>query len=430
MANGFEHRFLWTWDHSTNWTDPPAAIQETGAANPYLKDARIFVEDYTRLLDHMRELDLNGLIVWGLLRDSHGGIKAAARILERGRRNGVRILAGIGVNAYGGIYYEGRHPFNIRAYLKRRPRLAAVGPDGKRKADLLCPSRDENLAWYLKGMDWLFDALDLGGVNLETGDYGLCHCRECRARRQRRGDADPAAAFSVEDIGGFLRPVCERIRKRAPACLITFATYIPPAGPACEKLALYLREFPDDVVPQWTLTSLIDPGPRTPLSPRERERGREVLAGLPQKAQVGFFHQGSQWHRNSRHEPVLRSMESAVALGKNLGLSGLITHGEVSNRDPAWLLNYLAFSRFTRTGRADHGVLAKALDRFVGGLGEEYLSYLFAGDTRRPIAKALARIRARRFLTRFPPRTQEHLLWWWLENELARRLHLLSEWGT
>src|SRR5262249_5131351 len=103
------YRLFWTWDHSTNWDLDQPGQQDVGANNVYSKPATAFAEDYRRLIDFMSRHRLNGLVIWGFLRDGHGGIEAAQEIARYGKERGVRILPGVGINAYGGIYWEGNH---------------------------------------------------------------------------------------------------------------------------------------------------------------------------------------------------------------------------------------------------------------------------------------------------------------------------------
>src|SRR3990167_10208365 len=74
------YRFFWTWDHSTNWYLEQCGMQEIGFANPYSKPMNGFLEDYCRLIDFMSLHRINGITIYGFLRDSHGGIEAAQEL--------------------------------------------------------------------------------------------------------------------------------------------------------------------------------------------------------------------------------------------------------------------------------------------------------------------------------------------------------------
>ncbi len=125
------YRFLWTWDHSTNWDPAQPGGQEDGCCNPYTKLAGVFVSDYEKLIDSMHEHDLNGLIIYGFLRDSHGGIEAAQRLCEYARDRGVGIIPGVGVMAYGGFYYDGDHEFSMARRIEQYPEMSAIDENGK-----------------------------------------------------------------------------------------------------------------------------------------------------------------------------------------------------------------------------------------------------------------------------------------------------------
>ena len=64
------------WDHTTNWTPAVHGRQTIGTNNPYLKDREVFLSDFRRLLDFLGRKQFAGLCVWGLLRQSHGGVWA------------------------------------------------------------------------------------------------------------------------------------------------------------------------------------------------------------------------------------------------------------------------------------------------------------------------------------------------------------------
>jgi hypothetical protein len=139
-------RMLWTWDHSTEWALNRPGAQTMGAMNPYFRSPDVFVEDYTRLLDWSGKHHIDAVVVWGLLRDSHGGVEAAKKLCDVAARNGVRLLAGVGLCAYGGVYYEGGSPQSMRVHLNRHPELRASNESGRPiVANMMaCPSRKEN----------------------------------------------------------------------------------------------------------------------------------------------------------------------------------------------------------------------------------------------------------------------------------------------
>lgn len=411
-----KYRFLWTWDHSTNWSDKNISIQETGCMNPYLKKPEIFIEDYFLLIDFMKKMDLNGLILWGFLRDSHGGVDYAKKIVEYAHKKGVKILPGIGLGAYGGIYYEGKNPYNLNYHILKNPSLAAIDKNGNRQSNILCPSKKENIEWYLEGIDWFFDNFKIDGVNLETGDYGICWCNDCKKRRRKE------KTFSTKDIKIYL-PVIEKINKKSKNCLITLGLYIPPFDKGIEEFL----DLPEYIIPQWRLTEIIEKRPINYIEKNSAKKFKKIFLSLPQKEHLGFFHQGSQWFLNTRHLCVIKSIYNAARIARELNLSGLITHGEVSpSENPEWFLNYLAFAYFTKYN-APLEKFGSILDKYTGGYGKVFLHFLFSGINRKNIYNSIKG--AEKYLSKFSPEKKEYILWRYLVQELYKRIYLIEQWS-
>jgi hypothetical protein len=98
------YRWFWDWDSRMDWGAPGKA--STVCGGPYPKPAGSFLIDAERCVDFMADHKFNGLILWGFLRDSHGGVAASQELCHYARRRGVRILPGVGTNdSYGGYYY-------------------------------------------------------------------------------------------------------------------------------------------------------------------------------------------------------------------------------------------------------------------------------------------------------------------------------------
>ena len=86
-APGLTYRTFWTWDHSTNWDLEQIGMQEIGVFNPYGKPPDGFLADYTRLVDFMSRNCIPAVVIYGMFRDSHGGVEAAqalCRYADRG----------------------------------------------------------------------------------------------------------------------------------------------------------------------------------------------------------------------------------------------------------------------------------------------------------------------------------------------------------
>jgi hypothetical protein len=172
--------YFWTWDHSTNWMLDDPGMLNFGCANRYLKRPETYVEDYRRLTDLAASLGVKGILIWGFLRDAHGGVESAKRVADYAAQRGVAILPGVGTNHYGGIYYEGDHPYNLETFLKSYPDARMIDAQGNPGPRSVCPSHPRFAAWIQEATRWLFREFRIGGANLENGDFLVCCCPRCR----------------------------------------------------------------------------------------------------------------------------------------------------------------------------------------------------------------------------------------------------------
>ncbi len=92
-------RIFWTWDHSTEWALNRPGAQTLGASNHYGRNTDAFVQDYTALLEWCGRHHVDAVVVWGLLRDCHGGLASAKKLCDVAQKRGVRLLCGVGLNA-------------------------------------------------------------------------------------------------------------------------------------------------------------------------------------------------------------------------------------------------------------------------------------------------------------------------------------------
>ncbi len=122
---GLTYRTFWTWDHSTNWELSQVGQQEIGVFNPYGKPPSGYLGDYKRCVDFCSENRISAIVIYGFLRDSHGGVEAGQELCRYANERGVRILPGIAIGSYGGIYWEGNSSWNLATWLKDNPQHAA-----------------------------------------------------------------------------------------------------------------------------------------------------------------------------------------------------------------------------------------------------------------------------------------------------------------
>ncbi|HUV38019.1 MAG TPA: hypothetical protein VMY39_00320, partial [Planctomycetota bacterium] len=325
---------FWTWDHSANWVLDDPGMLTFGCANAYLKTPETFVEDYRRLTDLAASLGVRGIIIWGFLRDSHGGVDAARRVADYAASRGVAVLPGVGLTWYGGVYYEGDHPYNLDTFLRKHPDARLVPraglnlPSGEGG---VCPLHPAFRDWLREGLQWLFREFNIGGVNLENGDFVVCHCPRCAEHRASWPDTDPDF-FRMQALAYL--PAIDALREHLSDKLVTWATYtsfsfgLPAQSPddAWPSIGAHVptlaeRAHPDSIA-QWTLTGVVK-SPPMPLAgflddgtPEELFDNPYWPAHLipPTPRSIGFIHHGSQWTARGaveRYRLILRTIKEA-----------------------------------------------------------------------------------------------------------------------
>jgi len=366
--------YFWTWDHKSNFVLDDPGNQTFGCYNRYLKQPETFVEDYRRLTDLAASLGVKGIVIWGFLRDAHGGVEFAKRVADYATSRGVAIMPGVGTTHYGGIYYEGNHRYNLETFLKKNPDAYMINEDGSARPGSACPSHPAFREWMTEGLEWLFREFAIGGINLENGDLMVCHCPRCIAHKVGWPSGDPDF-FRLQAMSYL--PALHTLAGEMADKLITWAAYTGflPDGDMeamspgefqinsmyCQRPAICDRA-PAQSMAQWTLTGMV----------RQRDAADERLCPLPLLAylddgapaavldtplwpqgivpprgtrHVGFLHQGNDCTLD-RYEMVVSTIKEGCLRAYRAGLEGVSIHGEVTPRHTPWLLNYLAFSHF------------------------------------------------------------------------------------
>jgi len=361
-APALARSYFWTWDHSTNWSWDDPGMQNFGCKNRYLKRPETFLEDYRRLIDLAAGLGVHGLVVWGFLRDSHGGIDSAKRLADYAASRGVAIMPGVGTTWYGGVFYEGNHPYNLEMFVKRYPDACRIDENGNRDQHGICPTQPGFIEWLQESLYWLFKEFAIGGVNLENGDFLVCHCPRCAERRRQWPQDEPL--FWFHQYLGY-EPALQALRGRCREQSITWATYkgfVPGSSAKKEEQAAFLEcrrpamfdKLANDSLCQWTLTHMVRPSPLALTQYLDHGAPNEALfcdtwpaeVKPPSKRSVGFLHQGSQWYGRSRYRQVISSIKEGCLRAYRCGFEGVSIHGEVSSMHIPAALNYLAFSHF------------------------------------------------------------------------------------
>jgi len=362
QAPGLAYRTFWTWDHSTNWELSQVGQQEIGVFNPWGKPPGGFLRDYKRLVDFCSQNRIAAIVIYGFLRDSHGGIEAAQELCSYATERGVRILPGVAIGSYGGCYWEGDHRFNLATWLKANPQHAATLEKGVgfQIADLAfplsfpksdytlsaCPSAPETMAWMEEGVAWLAETFDIGGINIEAGDYGVCGCDRCAARRANEAEAvrrvdDFGDSWSHTDMADNF-PRLYRTAKAIKPDLwlyseIQWDNLLDPVAHAAQ------RRLPRGGIYQHTTN-------RTYWGRIGRELTRDYVEGLPTQPNVLRCQFACQWNgdeRSERYALNARVFADMARLCAERGMQGLTVWGEPSPYHATVELSYLGFARFS-----------------------------------------------------------------------------------
>jgi hypothetical protein len=360
-APGLAYRTFWTWDHSTNWELSQVGMQEIGVFNPYGKPPRGFLDDYKRLVDFCSRHRIAAVVIYGFLRDSHGGVESAQELCHYATERGVRILPGIAIGSYGGVYWEGDHRYNLATWLRENPQHAATLERGVgfQIADLAfplnfpksdytvsaCPSAPETMAWMEEGVAWLAETFDIGGINIEAGDYGVCGCDRCVTRRANEAEAARRArehgdSWSHTDMADTF-PRLYRTAKAIKPDLwlyseIQWDNLLEPVAHEAQ------RRLPCGGIYQHTTN-------RTYWGRIKRELTREYVESLPTQPNVLRTQFACQWNgdeRSERYALNARVFADQSRLVHEKGMHGLTVWGEPSPYHATVEISYLAFARF------------------------------------------------------------------------------------
>jgi len=374
-AYAFTHRSFYTWDHSTNWDLSHPGQRVSGCFEGYDKPPEAFVEDYRRLIDFMGRTGMNHLVIWGALRDSHGGVEALRKVIELGRKNRVRVAPGVGVNSYGGVFWEGDHEFSLNRLLEKRPDLAAVGRDGRPIVDLMhhhrsiaCPRNPEVNEWHRSGIRWMMEELSPEAIHFETGDYGVCHCERCRQAGARDVWASDA------DLACTLPPLVEEVRSHSQDCLLSYNHYDGYTREMSAHPPRFVTAIPDDVICKWGVSWMLDSAIQSDAKTDWREaEPMDPSFGPPTKESMAHLHFATGWWNCSRRGTLeISRFFSAFPLLAQVGFTGVCTHGEESELNPPAELNYHVFSALAENAYATPVEIAH---RSVGELfGDEALA--------------------------------------------------------
>ncbi|MFO1540931.1 MAG: hypothetical protein ACKOTZ_10915 [Chloroflexota bacterium] len=359
---GLAYRTFWNWDHSTNWELSQVGVQEIGVFNPYGKPPGGFLRDFRRCVDFCSRNRIAAVVIYGFLRDTHGGIEAAQELCRYATERGVRVLPGIAIGSYGGVYWEGDHRYNLATWLRANPQHAATLEKGVgfQIADLAfplnfprsdytlsaCPSAPETMAWMEDGVAWLSETFEIGGINIEAGDYGVCGCPRCVRRRDNEAEAarrkdvhgDYWSHTDMADNFPRLYRTAKAIRPDAWIYSeIQWDNLLDPVAHAAQ------RRLPHGGIYQHTSN-------RTYWSRIRNELTRAYVEALPTQPNVIRCQFACQWNgdeRTERYALNARVFAEMAQVCADRGMTGLTVWGEPSPYTATVEVSYLAFARFT-----------------------------------------------------------------------------------
>ena len=355
MSNtSIPHRFFWSWDHSTNWGLHAYGAQNCGVANEYAKAPGMFQVDYRRVVDFCAAHKIGAVGIAGLFRQKHGGVDEVRRLCEYANQKGVKIYQIAGLFAYGGIFYDGNHPYALNHFLAENPQCMGRTADGepffahfKGKHGYHiepqgCPSDPLLHEFVLESLDWLFrEVPELGGIQIEAGDNGVCQCPRCQARR-----GSGTGHISAADMAGIYPDSVNTILRINPEALVICEGYRHFTNPAFDifrtdtpsKDLQKLFAMPDNIFWQWRCDEELETGSWNPGTP--------MISNLQKFNHVVRSHSGTQW-REGRGTFAVEKIRQQCSLTHSSGLNGVSIFGEYAPFHTNAEFNYLALEYFS-----------------------------------------------------------------------------------
>lgn len=319
-------KIWWTWDLRMRW------------AYGFSSDAGSFVNNYARALDAAGQYGVEGIVVWGFLRDSHGGVEAARRLNEHAQAQNVRIIPGVGIDSFGGVYCSGDSEYSLDRYLAEHPEAQAVNEDGSPMKKrwppsdnvehfVACPSDESLMDFYVRSIDWLLDTFDIRGIQLEQGDQGLCRCARCRARAATPGLK--CETSNLERMAARLPGLAKHVLEKRPGAIVIVENYSGLRPEEAQVVAPFLQDFPEEVFHSWQAYDAPGKFFITEASHAPTKHGCMAL-----RTNNDFM--GGEFDDRE-------NIRKATALGKSAGLDMTYIYGEYPDSWPITRANYEAW---------------------------------------------------------------------------------------
>jgi hypothetical protein len=370
------YRWFWNWDARTNWELNDYYEHEvvpSYSARPFRKPPGAFLRNMKLCVDYMSEHKLNGLIIWGFLRDNHGGVQAAQELCRYANERGVKIIPGVNIDRnYGGFYHEGDHEFNMETRSQRYPRLRSMDKNGKYLPRTLCAEKAENRDWLRRGIRWLFDTFPIGGINVEFAEGHVCYTPDCVKERKGQPGTDreyfkgqPVDPGFFKDLARILPFVANEAHQRVPSSWISYATYVSFNPEMQANPPAHIGTSPDYSIGQWEMAEMLTE--LVPWSSAWAGVGWPEGVRPPGKEFTGLL----GWNANGARDPqgfFAHQYREALRKSYRHGFKGITTFGERSAELPENELSYLAFSEFSYNPEmTDEDFLRRRVAPLYGG---------------------------------------------------------------
>ena len=434
-------RLVWTSVGGANWA---ADHEELHEKRTPVVDANSYRDHTRRMIDFLAEHKFNGAIFWGFAGDNIGGVPPARQMSRYAKNNGIRILPLIGTGIYGG-FYHGEHEFNIATFARQHPEARCQPLEGKKYGDdSIAACHPDSVQFFREGAEWMFTTFpDIGGVNLENGDWMSCWNEPC-AEEKAKPENDPNFYW---DMMASQRDIIEVGLKHQPDAWMTFATYTPFTEELIlrdlrrgiegklAKGAVYPPRFLDQVDPrsiaQWTVSGMngdvIWPDDATPNVGRLKHH----VAFTHLNSYYGQKYEAERWwtEPNATFDEASPILFFQIPQAIRTGFEGFVVKGFIGDASPMNELFYLAFEELTwHPDSTQERFFETRLVKAYGGVEQARLYLRILRDTTKQPAKLQADLReakSQALATGHDPRVARR--WHNLASELKRRAKILQE---
>jgi hypothetical protein len=352
-------RLMWSSVGGANWNpdfDKFQSSQSPSGLAAAIANESTYLDHTRWLIDFLSEHKFNGLIFWGLAGTATGGVEPGKKMSHYAKEAGIRVLPLIGTGIYSG-FFHGDHPFNINTWSTSHPDARCVKQDGTPYGDSITPCNPESVKFFREGAEWLFTTFpDIGGVNLENGDWMSCWNDDCSAAKSLP-ENDPNFYW---DMIASQRDIIEIGLRHQPDAWMTFATYTPFTEPLIrrdlttamkQKLAkavVYPPHFLDQVDPrsiaQWTVSGMNGEAIWPANSGPPPGRLKHHIAFTHTNSFYGQKYDAARWwaEPNATFDESSPILFFQIPQAIKTGFEGFVIKGFVGDVSPANELFYLA----------------------------------------------------------------------------------------